>query len=74
MDRSIRLDFIDHPSGTGYVAAVNGRRIDTPLSRLSEVLALARTLGTTARYSGIDPGRVSDEGGLFQGGDENFVR
>jgi hypothetical protein len=74
MHRSLRLDFIEHPAGTGYMVALNGLPIGDRFGQVGEVLAFARALGTPAHYSGTDPSRVVAEGGRLQAGDEGFVR
>jgi hypothetical protein len=73
MHRTARFDFLENPSGGGYVVVINGRRVNDVFSTLGEVLAFAQTLGTPARFSGRDIGRVTAEGGRIQAGDENIV-
>lgn len=74
MRPSMRLDFIERPAGTGYLVVLNGRQVQDRFEHLSEVLAFAHTLGTSARYSGTTPSQIAAEGGQLQAGDEGFVR
>jgi hypothetical protein len=69
----MRLDFIERPSGTGYLVVLNGRQVPDRFDHVSEVLAFAHALGTAARYCGTAPNRIVAEGGNLQAGDEDFV-
>lgn len=67
MARKVRVDFIEHPSGAGYVVVVNGRRVDDRFADPHEVAAFARALGATAQYSGTranGEGTKPSEGGI----------
>jgi hypothetical protein len=50
--KRIRVDFIEHPSGAGYVVTVNGRRVGDLFAQSSEVTAFANALGSVAQYAG----------------------
>jgi hypothetical protein len=52
--KRIRVDFIEHPSGSGYVVAVNGRRVGDRFAHSSEVTAFAKALGAVPQYAGTD--------------------
>jgi hypothetical protein len=69
----MRLDFIEHPSETGYMVVLNGRPIPERFAHVREVLALAQAMGTSARYSGKDVSRIVAEGGRLQADEENVV-
>lgn len=59
MARKVRLDFIEHPSGAGFVVALNGRPIGDRFADPSEVAVFAADLGIAPNYAGT--GR-SEEG------------
>ncbi len=73
MEKPLRLDFTDHPSGSGYLAALNGRLIGDSFATLQELLGFARCLGTPARYAGSRLDRVLKEGGQLLAGDESVI-
>jgi len=62
--KRLRLDFVEDPVCTGWLVALNGRRLGDRFGTLGEVLAFAESLGTPARYGGLDPLRVEREGGV----------
>lgn len=73
MEKPLRLDFTDHPSGSGYLAVLNGRVVGDSFATLQELLAFARCLRTPARYAGSRLDRVITEGGQLRAGDEGVI-
>ncbi len=70
MTRRVRVDYIEHPSGSGYVVALNGRRVGDVFTNPREVKAFAKALGTIAEYAGTWPsgqGTTPSEGGGADG-------
>lgn len=56
MAKRVRVDYIEHPSGAGYVVALNGRRVGDRFADPREVAAFAKALGALAEYAGPGAG------------------
>ena len=59
----LRLDFTDHPTGSGWAVILNGCPLADQFRDVGEVLELAEGLGVPARYAGLNPAQIEAEGG-----------
>ena len=71
MKRKVRVDFIEDPSGAGYVVALNGRRVGDRFATPREVAAFAKALGTVPTYSGTGNAREGTTPSESGGADEH---
>lgn len=71
--KRLRLDFLEHPSGTGWTVFLNGSPVGDQFGTVGEVLAFAQSLHAAAQYAGQDGPRLEAEGGILESGDERTV-
>lgn len=71
--KRLRLDFTDHPAGTGWKVTLNGCPVADQFRDVPEVLELAESLGVSARYAGLNPARIEAEGGVIHDPMESVV-
>ena len=69
----LRLDFTDHPTGSGWAVILNGCPLADQFRDVGEVLELAERLGVPARYAGLNPAQIEAEGGVVHDPSESVV-
>jgi hypothetical protein len=69
----LRLDFTDHPTGSGWAVILNGCPLADQFRDVGEVLELAEGLGVPARYAGLNPAQIEAEGGVVHDPSESVV-
>jgi hypothetical protein len=68
-----RLDFLEHRSGIGWIAFLNGSPLCDQFATIGEIVTFAQLLRTPARYAGTDVSRVEAEGWYVVADEEREV-